>query len=194
MSRYIRSFVAIGLVVASGAVLLAADQKEPAKEPAKDAAGQVVGESREQTLRATAFAHVTVKTSIQKIGEVASKTLEKVAKLMSDNKIFPVGPPMFVYHGASPDPAAEFTLDIGYLVPDDAKAAGDLKVTKLEKFHCMSVLYTGSVKGIAAAYGKVYPDLSNAGHTPTSESRELFLYWEGEDSPNNVIQVSAGIQ
>lgn len=190
MSRYLRPFVAIGLVVASSAVLLAADQKEPAK----DAVGQVVGDSREQTLRATTFAHVTVKTSFQKIGDVASKTLEKVAKLMSEDKIFPVGPPMFVYHGATPDPTSEFTLDIGYIVPDDAKAAGDLKVTKLDKFHCMSILYTGSVKGVSAAYGKVYPDLSNAGHTPTSESREIFLYWEGEDSPNNVIQVSAGIQ
>jgi effector-binding domain-containing protein len=190
MSRHIRLFTAIGLVVASSAALFAADPKDPAKEPT----GRVVGDSREQTLRPVTYAHITVKTNLQKIGDVAKEGVEKVAKLMSDNKIFPSGPPMFVYHGASPDPAVEFTLDIGYIAPDDAKAAGDLKVTKLEKFHCMSVLYTGPAATIATAYEKVYPDLSKAGHTPASESREMFLYWEAPDSPNNVMQVSAGIQ
>ena len=190
MSRGIRLFTAICLVVLTGAALFAADQKEPAKE----SAGQVIGESREQTLGPVTFAHITVKTNLQKIGDVAKEGVEKVARLMSENKIFPSGPPMFVSHGASQDATAEFTLDMGYIVPDDAKAVGDLKVTKLEKFHCMSVLYTGPAATISTAYEKVYPDLSKAGHTPSSVSREMFLYWEAPDSPNNVMQVSAGIQ
>ena len=180
----------IGLVVAVSTALFAADQKEPAKE----SAGQVIGESREQTLKPVTFAHITVKTSIQKIGDTARDGFEKLAKLMKDNNAFPAGPPMLISHGATQDPAAEFTLDIGYIVADDAKGGGELKVEKLEKFHCSSVLYTGPADKVSAAYEKVYGDLSKAGHQPTTEAREMFLYWEGADSPNNVMQVSAGIQ
>ena len=190
MSGHIRMFLVLALVLAGGAALFAADPKEPAK----DSAGQVVGDSREQTLRPVTFAHITVKTNLQKIGDTAKDGFEKVVKLMKDNNVFPSGPPMFVYHGASPDPMAEFTLDIGYIVPDDAKGAGDLKIEKLEKFHCTSVLYTGPAEKVGAAYEKAYGDLAKAGHAPTSESREMFLYWEGADSPNNVMQISAGIQ
>jgi effector-binding domain-containing protein len=190
MSKSIPLIAVVGLITVGGAALFAADQKEPAR----DASAPLVSDSHVQTLRAVTFCHITVKTSIQKMSQTAREGVKKLDKLMAENKIRPEGPPMFVYHGASPDPAAEFTLDMGFVVPDDTKAAGELKVDKLEKFHCMSVLYTGPAPGVSAAYEKVYPDLTKAGHTPTSESREMFLYWEGEDSPNNVIQVSAGIQ
>ena len=187
-----KSVIAVVLLVLAGrAQVFAADPAEPAKDAA---GGNVVGESRVQTLRAVSFCHITVKTTLQKIREVANEGFEKVRKAMAEDKIVPSGPPMFVFHGASPDPAAEFTLDIGFIVPDDAKAAGDVKVEKLEKFHCTSVLYTGPAAGVSVAYEKVYFDLTRASHMPTSESREMFLYWEGPDSPNNVIQVSAGIQ
>lgn len=190
MSRSILMIALACLTVAGGRALFAADEKEPVKA---DAAPGVC-DSRLQTLRPVTFCHVTVKTNLQNIGQAAKDGFDKVGKEMADQKIVPSGPPMMVFHGATPDPAADFTLDIGLIVPDDAKPAGDLKVDKLEKFRCMSVLYTGPVKGVSAAYQKVYPDLARAGHTPTAESREMLLYWEGEDSPNNVIQVSVGIK
>jgi hypothetical protein len=29
---------------------------------------------------------------------------------------------------------------------------------------------------------------------PTEESRELYLYWEGHDSPNNIIELEMGLK
>jgi hypothetical protein len=46
---------------------------------------------------------------------------------------------------------------------------------------------------IDRAYEKLGPSVTAAGHTPTGETRELYLYWEKPESPNNVIQLQMGI-
>ena len=36
--------------------------------------------------------------------------------------------------------------------------------------------------------------LNDKGLTPTDEEREIYLYWDGVDSPNNIVQVMVGVK
>lgn len=190
MFRSLRILSAVCLVTVASLSARAGDTAEPPKE----AAAPTVCPAHEQTLRAITYAHITVKTTLEKISGAATEGMEKVSRLMAENKIVPAGPPVFLLHDMTPDRTAEFTLDLGFIVPPDAKGSGELKVEKLEPYHCMSVLYTGPVAGLSAAYRKFHSALNDAGKTPPGNSRQMFLYFESPDSPNNVVQVSVEIQ
>ena len=45
-----------------------------------------------------------------------------------------------------------------------------------------------------AAYEKLMPAVFAAKLTPVGESREVYLYFEGVDSPNNVVQLQIGVK
>jgi effector-binding domain-containing protein len=92
------------------------------------------------------------------------------------------------------DMTKPFTLDIGIETVDDAKPTDDLKVRKLSRFKCATMLYTGSLQNLSKVYEKLVPAALAAGHKLTGESREFYLYWEGPDSKNNVVQVQVGIE
>ena len=71
---------------------------------------------------------------------------------------------------------------------------GDFKVRELPKFKCATILYTGPGPRIGEAWVKLYKAIGDKGLTPTDEERELYLYWEGVDSPNNIVQVMVGVK
>jgi effector-binding domain-containing protein len=58
---------------------------------------------------------------------------------------------------------------------------------------CATLIYRGSVAHLKEAFGKLYHEIDARGLTPSGVSREVYLYWEGVDSPNNVIQLRAGL-
>ena len=91
------------------------------------------------------------------------------------------------------DPNKPFTLDIGVIVKDGNPKPDGIQLNKVGPLHCASVLYTGPIAQIAQAYGKLYGELGRRGLQPTDVSREVYLYWEGPDSVNNVIQVQADL-
>jgi effector-binding domain-containing protein len=123
-----------------------------------------------------------------------NKSFAGLEAASKQGKVHYTGAALFVYHGVTQDFAKPFTLDIGYLAADDAKAAGEFKVRKLDEFRCATVLYTGPVTSIHAAYGKLMPALGKAGHKPTTENREYYMYYETPDSPNDVTMVAVGIE
>ena len=83
-----------------------------------------------------------------------------------------------------------FTLDIGFPVADKVTAPENLKVRKLESPKSATVLYSGKLTDIGEVYRDLYGTLlTSADMKPTSESREHYLYWEGVDSPNNVVMI-----
>jgi hypothetical protein len=49
------------------------------------------------------------------------------------------------------------------------------------------------VTQLSAAYGKLYGEIARRGLQPTDVSREVYLYWEGRESDNNLIQIQADL-
>jgi len=137
--------------------------------------------------------HTTFETTFEQMNQVG-KIVEELIKTAGDNHIDAQGYVMFIYKGVQQDRTKPFELTIGLVVPAGTNPAGDYKVTTLAPFKCVTALYNGGLATIPEAYGKHYGALMAAGHMPTDEARELYLYWEGEQSSNNVIWLQAGIQ
>lgn len=103
-------------------------------------------------------------------------------------------PAIFIYQGASAEPDAKFKLSTGYPVKPGAKAIGEFKVKKVEGFRCASFYFTGSLTHFGDAYAELFAQVIKAGHKPTGQTRELYLFWDGEDSVNTVVEIQVGIE
>jgi len=55
-------------------------------------------------------------------------------------------------------------------------------------------LYTGDIGHLSAACEKLGPEIGKHRIEPTDDSRQMMPYWEGQDSPNHVIQVMLGVK
>lgn len=171
---------------------------QPTTQPAepRDMADDdfVVSKMRVQELPAHTFFYREMETSLQEIGAVVEPTIMAMFEAIKTNNIDVTGSVTFVYHGASPDPAKKFKLQIGILVADGTAAVSDFQVRKLEALKCSTVLFSGPMMAIARAYNQLFTDLMAAGLAPTGETRETYLLWESAESKNNVVLVQAGIR
>ena len=87
-----------------------------------------------------------------------------------------------------------FTLQVGMPARPGVKAGGDLKARKLEPLRCASIVFVGTVDDIPKSYEQLFKDVSAAGLTPTGENREVYAYWEGPESVNNVVVIQIGVK
>jgi hypothetical protein len=157
------------------------------------AAGEVqLSEVAVRTLGPRTIIYREVETSLSEMGTAVGPILEQLEALVKEKKVAFDGAAIFVYFGASPDPTQKFKLQVGFAVADDTKPQGDFKVRKLEPLKCVTVLFGGPVASVPKAYEKVYGGLGN--NTPTGESREYYLNWEGVESENNVELIAVGIK
>jgi hypothetical protein len=166
-----------------------ADQSSPTTQPD---AGFVVSDMRVQTVGGFNFLYDTSQTSLAKIDDPVGRMVPALNKAIADGKFRPAGPLVLVYHDMSM--RQPFTLDIGFMVPPETAAFDQFKVRQEDSFKCATVLFSGPLTKISGAYAKVFAALGAAGLSPTAINREVYLYWEGRESPNNVIQIQIGIQ
>jgi len=158
-----------------------------------------IGEIRIQTIPAMSYLSMPVETTFAKMGEPVKTGFDRVFGAAYQAKLFIVRPTMLVYQGnphVNLDPQKPFKMEIGVIVADDARidAAGDIAIRKTEPFKCATILYTGTVKDQYRAYQKLIPAMSAARLEPSGEEREMCLYWEGMESPNNIYMIMVGIK
>lgn len=140
-----------------------------------------------------AFICGEAETNFEQFMDTLSKTFFPLMEKEGENGTVFQGAPIFIYHGASQDPAKKFKFTAGYAVAPDAKPIGEYKIKKIDGYRCLSVYYTGSLETIDQAYMQLFAQVARAGHTPTGQTRELYLDWHGEASPNTVVEVQVGI-
>jgi effector-binding domain-containing protein len=145
-----------------------------------------------RTLSPQTILYQEIETSLSELGEAVGPILERLEKLVKEKKVVYTGSTIFVYQGATADPTKKFKLQVSFAVVDGTEAQGGFKVRRLEPFKCATVLYGGPIPSISQAYEKVYGGLG--GNTPTGESREYYLHFEGVDSPNNVQVIAVGVK
>jgi hypothetical protein len=185
-ARMIRSLAVVVVTALLGSVALAADP------PAAKDEGYTLGEVRNITFPSVQYISGSAQTTFDKMMEVIGKYMPMLTKGADEGTIRPMGCGMFVYKGMTEDMSKPFTLEIGWIVSDKTKDQGELKVRKTEPFKCATILYTGPVATIGKAYEKLMPAVDPAKRT--GESRELYLYWEGPESTNNIVQIQIGVK
>lgn len=182
-----KGFVAAGSLVMLACTLLYAEPPRPAK-PAE----YLIGEMHVQNLPAMTYIYGEQQTTFATIQEPIGKILTPLLKAADEGKL-QKGPILFIYTGVQEDISKPFTLQIGTQVADNTKLEG-FKVRKTEAFRCATILYTGALSNMSKVYEKLMPAALAAGYKPTGEARELYLYFENPESPNNVVQIQLGIQ
>lgn len=202
MSRF-TTLATIVLMTLTGS-LLAWAAKEGSARPGgaganADQAAPQVGEPRVRTYPAVTYFSTSGETTLAGLPDHIPQAMPAVEKAVEEARGRIVGPPIFVYHGARQDPQAKFTVEIGFPVAEGATApaSGRFKVKKLPAFRCVSLLYMGPISGLSGAYEKLAANTpggaGGAAAARADESRQMMLYWEGEDSPNNVLQVMVAL-
>jgi effector-binding domain-containing protein len=152
-----------------------------------------VADVRIQSLKGYTYAFVSTQTTLNKLKDTIAQQMPLLEAAIDAGKLRVVGPGVFTYHGASEDPDKTFTLDIGVIVKDGTVAPDGIQVTTVGPLHCATFIYSGPVSGLGAAYGKLYGEIGRRGLQPTDVSREVYLYWEGQDSENNLVQIQADL-
>lgn len=188
-----------GLMIATAVVcfglscVMSADGATPAPETQPATSPEfVVSDMRVQTIPGFEYEFQSSRTTLQKLSVNASQIISDLQAAVSLGKIHPIGPLVFTYREMT-DLSQPFNLDIGFIVPVGTKEFPSFKLHKTEAFKCAVVLFSGSLEHLSDAYGKVMADLGRAGLRPTGTTREFYLYWEGPQSPNNVVQIQVGI-
>ena len=162
---------------------------EPAPSAKPDES--TVGEVRNQTFKGFIYFHASTKATFQNIGDKAKTLIPAIEKAMADAHTHPAGPLIFIYHGAS-DANVEFELQIGFPISEKVTAPAEFKVRDVADYACTSVVYSGPLSRIGTAYEKLMPAAQASAQKPSDESREMYLYFEGLESANNVVHISVG--
>jgi len=184
------------LIVAGVALILvfaahSAESQDQAKPAA--VADYLIGQMHVQTLPETTYLYGSAKTTLAELSKAVNTIMPALMEGLAGGKFIQKGPAVFVYQGVMGDQQAPFDLEVGFPVPDGAKGFDGFKTRKLKAFRCATILVTGSTAHFGEAYQKLFAGIGQAGHRPTGETREAYLYWEGPESPNNVTQIQAGI-
>lgn len=178
------------IALLAGAVLLLC-----AAEAAAQRTEPTIGALIVQTIPVKHYVSGSIETEFKSMGEPVGKTLTAIINAGKEKKLVLPGPVLHFYYGAPHrDPAKTFKMETGFFVPEGIKTVGDFKVRELPEFKCATILYVGPAPRIGDAWQALYRSLGAKGLTPTDEERELYLYWEGVDSPNNIVQVQVGVK
>jgi effector-binding domain-containing protein len=62
------------------------------------------------------------------------------------------------------------------------------------EFRAATVIYTGPPAGVGEVYQKLIPAVKQMGLELTGEDREFTFYWDGVESPNNIILIQVGVK
>jgi effector-binding domain-containing protein len=187
----------VTLLVASAWARADGPATQPAAKPDAPAAGDqnfVLSPMRVQELKGMNYEYLSTKTTLGQISDQIRQTMAKIEPVVNMGQVRPIGPAVIIFHGMNQDPSAPFTVEVGFPVADGAKPADGFEIAKLDKFRCATILFSGSMQDVHNAYEKLYTDLFAAGLTPSDESREAILLFEGEDSVNNVSMIQVGVR
>jgi effector-binding domain-containing protein len=183
-------------VVAVLVALLGGILPGPGGTRAQQPAGAThIGDVFVQTIPAQHYVHGSIDTDFKSMREPVGKTLDALGAAAKDKKVQFKSPLLHLYHGgAHAAPGKPFKMETGFFVAEGVKEVGDFKVRQLPRFKCASLFYVGPGPRIGEAWQALYAALPGKGLTPTGEEREWYLYWEGPDSPNNIVQVQVGVK
>ena len=154
-----------------------------------------IGVMHVQTLPPFYYFHTGFETDFKSMTEPLRKAIPALFKAAGEGKVPIRGPVMHLYYDSPHlQPDKRFKMETGVAVSEDSKPAGAFKVRQTARFKCATILYTGPGKRIGDAWQRLAQAVRAAGLEPTGEERELYLYWEAEDSPNNIVQAQLGVR
>jgi effector-binding domain-containing protein len=132
-----------------------------------------------------------------KLAEMPDFAVASITELFqkaTELKLGQGGPVMFTYYNFMGDPDQKFTAEIALPIhKKEVEQSGGPYLRETTKFKCASAIYQGPLNKIGDAWGAFVSGAMQKGE-PTGESRELFLYYESAESPNNIVELQMGLK
>jgi effector-binding domain-containing protein len=146
---------------------------------------------RVQTMPSTPFFFVRTETTMDGLSEAIDRVMPLLVSAREEGGVTIAGPLVMRYLGESMGGA--FRLEAGYPVAEGTQPAGEAQVATLPPFSCASLLYSGGMDHLSDAYDLLMEAIQDAGLQHVEEAREWCLYFEEDDSPNNVTLIQLKI-
>ena len=166
------------------------------EDPARQTTRGTVGPVAFQTFAAGTYFYLGARATRTELPALTPALVKRLSAIQRAAGLQAWGPLLMIQRGAGDDPAKPFDLEVGSLVPAGTLPFGEAKVRLLAAFPCATTVASGDFSGevAKAAFLALFKAAGKQGRTPTGESRELVLFWEGEGSANNLLQVQIGLQ
>jgi hypothetical protein len=160
-----------------------------------------LGQIRVQTTRGYDFFHAEAETTMEHLQTTIGAVMGTLDAARREGQVAIAGPLIIIYleGGAKEGEAKEgedagpFVLQAGYPVEPGTEAVGGARVRHVDDFRCCSVIYTGGLQHIMSAYQAIEAGMKDKGLTASGESREIYLYFEADDSANNITLIQMGL-
>ena len=141
------------------------------------------------------FRHFSVhgRASTQTIAQMAMTLIDQVCAEYRGAHAVTVDQPSVILSYGMPEATGEFDMWAGLKVRPDMPAAGKAAIEDVPSQRCASVVLCGSLKHLGEAHQQLMQYVEAQGLRYGLTFREWYLYWEGEDTPNNVTMVTYDI-
>ncbi len=174
-----------------------ATQSEPVTQP-QTGPEYTMGQAHAYTMGGFRYFHVGVETTYSPAGDELGglmSRLQAAAALLFGAATAgnPVLGPIVLFVLPRDGPEAIHLL-AGFPVAPGVEPVGGAQIAELPPFRCLSLLCTGAVQHGGEAMAALTQAAKDAGLKDTGEWREWYLYFEGDDSHNNVRMFQLGIQ
>ena len=189
---------AVVSIVAAAALFMGHVGPEKLAKPAGLAKGELAFVMTEPRVQEHPAMHVVWVSTKSKLagGRIAKDVGSLMAKLTPEvmAAVRPLSGPVIIYEGNTGEPDTEFTVKLAVPVAAGTAAPAGFESAELPAYRAYTLVFSGPVSHLGKAYGMAYERLFQDGKFPEGSSREHVLYWEGEESPNNVSVIQIGIQ
>ncbi len=142
-----------------------------------------------KNVRPVTYLHASTQATIREMDKALKTIFEPMMQELHQGTFRMDGPVVFVYHDCDGSPDKPFQLTTGAIVAKDAKPMQGYQIKELAGGKMATAYYTGPVKHMGKAAGKVYEMMMSKNLDPTGEYREVYLFWEGPESANNVVEI-----
>jgi hypothetical protein len=121
--------------------------------------------------------------------EPVDSMIERLGRLFEQYS--PVSKPpllvmFFLVEGEGP---YQYDIQVGYVISKEIPVGGEAKVRYVPPTLCGSLVACGDVQVFANSYKPLLDFVDSQGYLAVEGFRETCLYWEGEQSKNNIIWI-----
>ncbi len=135
----------------------------------------------------------TTKTTLEGLSSYVGTVAAALYKDALAKELLPSGPVTWLYYGADGNPATEFILEIALPVQGIPVGESPFLYKVLPSFYCASFMHYGDWGKMADTYQKSMIALSGRGAVPSGFTREQYIYFDFQDTSNNITEIQIGL-
>ena len=176
-------------MVIAGVCFAALTSQLMAVDAPASAPGYSVGLVQPAKLAETTIAYETVHATMEECGEPIAKAFPELYAKLQAAHIAPKGSPIVIFKSLQNKGGTPVDIDVAVPLPANTVAPEGFQVRVLPSIPSVTAIIRGPFSSLKDAYLQFFSELAMTGKVPQGELRQRTLYYEGPNSPNNIVLV-----